>query len=213
MHHVIRRFAPLAVAVATTAVATVLPAPPTHAAPALFGPAALGVRFNPEGDPGQCGGRQGEQWHPNGEWTDEIVLDTDDRPGGCLLAFGLFDPQNQLGSASVRYAWTTLPGTGPGQCANQGDYRMPASSTARVFGPSIRIDTDSRPGGCILTFLVSDTPSVSLDIRYAGNGDVRQCGGALPNDQFTATPGHPVPLTVDTDNRPGGCRLQLRLNV
>ncbi|GGQ56210.1 hypothetical protein [Kitasatospora griseola] len=60
---------------------------------------------------------------------------------------------------------------------------------------------------------MADTPSVSLDIRYAGNGDVRQCGGALPNDRFTATPGHPVPLTVDTDNRPGGCRLQLRLNV
>ncbi|MER6361741.1 hypothetical protein [Kitasatospora sp. NPDC001527] len=34
-----------------------------------------------------------------------------------------------------------------------------------------------------------------------------------PERLFTASPGHPVALTVDTGNRPGGCRLQLRLNV
>ncbi|MEU9073808.1 hypothetical protein [Kitasatospora sp. NPDC048538] len=236
MHHVIRRLALLAAATATTAAVTVLPAwpaLPAHAAhrqsglaepgpaevaraalaPAEFGPAAFGIRFEPDGDPGQCSGRRGEQWHVNGEWSDEILLDTDDRPGGCLLSFGLFDPQNQLGSTSVRYAFQSAPGTAPGQCANQGDYRMPASPTARTFGPAIRIDTDSRPGGCTLTFLVSNTASTTLDIRYAGNGDVRQCGGALPNDLLTASPGQPVALAVDTDNRPGGCRLQLRLNI
>ncbi|MFJ8443106.1 hypothetical protein [Kitasatospora griseola] len=213
MHHLIRKFALLAVATATTTTAAVLPTPSTQAVPRLIGTTEFGVRFEPDGDPGQCGGRQGEQWHLNGEWSDQIQLDTDDRPGGCRLAFGIYDPQNQMRDASVRYAFQSAPGAGPGQCGNEGDYRIPTSSTARTFGPAIRIDTDSRPGGCTLTFLVSNTPSVTLDIRYAGDGDVRQCGGALPNDLFTASPGHPVALTVDTDNRPGGCRMQLRLNI
>lgn len=213
MHHIIRKLALLTAATATTATAAVLPAPPAHAAPRLFGPAEFGISFTPDGDPGQCGGRQGEQWHLNGDWSDEIRLDTDDRPGGCRLAFGIYDPQNQLGSASFRYAFQSSPGTAPGQCGNEGDYRIPTSSTARTFGPTIRIDTDSRQGGCTLTFLVSNTASATLDIRYSGDGDVSQCGGALPNDVHTASPGHPVALAVDTDNRPGGCRLQLRMNV
>ncbi|MFD8757262.1 hypothetical protein ACFV0O_40760 [Kitasatospora sp. NPDC059577] len=226
MHHVIRKLALLAAATTTTvttattttATATVLPTPATpaaqttHAAPRQSSPAEFGIRFEPDGDPGQCGGHRGEQWNLTGDWSDEIVLDTDDRPGGCLLAFGIFDPQNDLADASVRYAFQSTPGTAPGQCGNQGDYRIPATPNF-TFGPAIRIDTDSRPGGCTLTFLVSNTASVTLDIRYAGSGDVSQCGGALPNDLYTAYPGHPVPLTVDTDNRPGGCRLQLRLNL
>ncbi|MER7766897.1 hypothetical protein [Kitasatospora sp. NPDC096140] len=215
MRHVIRTtLALLTATTATTATAALLPAPTAHAVPRQPGAVAFGIRFDPDGDPAQCGGRQGDQWHVSGEWSDEIRLDTDDRPGGCRLAFGMFDPQNVLGSVSVRYAWQSAPGTGPGQCGNQGDYRIPTSTTDRTFGPAIRIDTDSRPGGCTLTFLVSNTEhAVTLDIRYAGDGDVTQCGGSLPNDQYTASPGHPVALAVDTDNRPGGCRLQLRLNT
>ncbi|MFJ7243291.1 hypothetical protein ACIQWA_01465 [Kitasatospora sp. NPDC098652] len=192
--------------------ATVAPVP-AHAQIRLFHPPELGIRFNPDGVPGQCGGRTGDQWAEERTWTDAIRFDTDSRPGGCQLAFGVYDPDGDLEGVSLTYELRSTPGGDPAQCGNQGTFRMPISKDARTFGPAVRIDTDSRPGGCNLTFAVPQIKQtyVALDIQYDPDGDPAQCHNT--GRRRAETDRGPVTIGIDTDDRPGGCRLQLRLTV
>ncbi|MER6218526.1 hypothetical protein ABT213_31375 [Streptomyces sp. NPDC001674] len=90
---------------------------------------------------------------------------------------------------------------------------MPIRRDARTFGPAIRIDTDARPGGCTLTFAVPaiSRTYVALDIQYDPDGDPGRCTNT--GYHWAETDRGPVTIGVDTDNRPGGCRLQLRLRI
>lgn len=213
MKRIARRLAVFAAAAATTAAATVLPAPHAQAQTRLFLPPEIGIRFNPDGDPGQCGGKTGDQWFTERNWTEAIRFDTDGRRGGCQLAFGIYDPDNDLQGVSLTYGFQATPGGDPAQCGNQGTHQMPIRSDARTFGPTIRIDTDNRPGGCNLTLAVPtiDRTYVKLDIQYDPDGDAGQCGNT--GYHWAETDRGPVTIGVDTDNRVGGCRLQLRLQL
>lgn len=210
MRRIAQRLAVIAVAVTAAATATVLPAPHAQATSRLFTPPEIGIRFNPDGDPGQCGGRTGDQWHSVRNWTDAIRLDTDGRRGGCQLAFGLYDPDGSLQGLSLTYGFAATSGGDPGQCGNQGVHRMPIRGDARAFGPSIRIDTDNRPGGCTLTFAIPTIRDYyALDIQYDADGAAGQCVNT--GYHWAETDRGPVTIGIDTDNRPGGCRLQIRL--
>ncbi|WP_030669134.1 hypothetical protein [Streptomyces sp. NRRL B-1347] len=170
----------------------------------------MGVQFYPDGDPGQCSGPQ-QQWTAAPDWTTPIRFDTDSRGGGCQLSFGIHDASNVLSGLSASYSWQVEPGSDAGQCGNQGTYALPITRF-RATGPNIRVDTDGRGGWCNLTFALAGRTDIALDVQYWADGDGGQCPGHLPRGQYrSATEGKPVTVSVDADNRPGGCQLELRL--
>ncbi|MER6411042.1 hypothetical protein [Streptomyces humidus] len=174
-------------------------------------PAEIGIQFNPDGDAGQCGGTTGQQWSSNPDFTRPIRIDTDNRSGGCQLAFGIYDPDNTLSGLSLSYRFQASPGGDAGQCGNPGTYQMPIQRF-RTFGPSVRIDTDNRAGWCNLAFTVSGRSDVVLDVQFYADGDGGQCVNALPAGQYqSAFAGAPVTVGIDADGRSGGCQLLLRL--
>lgn len=181
----------------------------SEAAPASV-PPQLGVQFNADGDAGQCGGTTGEQWTSSPGWTQAIRIDTDERSGGCQLAFGVHDPDSVLAGSSISYSLQPSSGGDAGQCGSyQGTYSMPILPIP-VFGQAVRIDTDGRPGWCNLTFTV--TGRIVLDVQFYPDGDAGQCPDALPAGQFrSAFVGTPVTVKIDADGRSGGCQLLLRL--
>ncbi|MEW2574011.1 hypothetical protein [Streptomyces sp. NPDC047070] len=181
----------------------------TEAAPRSAAP-QLGIQFNADGDAGQCGGRTGEQWAPSPDWTQPIRFDTDGRSGGCQLAFGVYDPDRALAGASISYSLQPSAGGDGGQCGNyQGTYAMPILPIP-VFGQTVRLDTDGRPGWCNLTFTV--TGNIVLDVQFYPDGDAGQCPDALPAGQYrSGFVGTPVTVKIDADGRSGGCEFLLRL--
>lgn len=212
-----RRLAVFGAATTAVAATAIFPSSQAQAQDRLLLPAEIGIRFNPDGDPGQCGGRTGDQWVTEGQWTDVIRFDTDARAGGCQLAFGVHDPDNLMQGVSMTYGWAATAGADPNQCGNQGVHRMPIRTDARTFGPAIRIDTDDRPGGCTLTFAVPtiSTSIVLFDFQYYADGNAAQCPNSLPQGDFRTVDADrgPASIGVDTDSRAGGCRLQVRLRL
>lgn len=167
----------------------------------------LGVLWVPTGDPGQCGGPQ-QQWAPISNWTVPIRVDTDNRPGGCRLAFGVQDSDNSLAGLMLFFAWS---GPDAGQCGQPNSYSIPISPSFS-FSTSVLDDTDNRPGGCNLSFFVFGRSDIGLDIQFWADGDASQCQGSLAPGQFyTAFQGNFITVGLDTDGRAGGCNLALRL--
>ncbi|MFF4365501.1 hypothetical protein [Streptomyces sp. NPDC001594] len=211
-----RRIAVFGSAAMTLLATAVLPSPHALAQDRLS-PAEIGIRFNPDGDPGQCGGRTGDQWAAETHWTDLIRFDTDGRRGGCQLAFGIFDPEGFMQNAGMTYEWRATPFSDPNQCGNQGEHRVPVRSDVRTFGPGIRIDTDDRMGGCELTFALQESgvTVVQLDFQYYADGNAGQCRNALPpgSTRTVMADRGPETIGIDTDSRPGGCTLRLRLRI
>lgn len=172
-------------------------------------PPGMGISFAPDGDAGQCG-NAGEQWVTSG-WTNPIRFDTDNRTGGCQLAFGISDPTLAVAGLVLTYGWHVSPGGDARQCGNQGDFQVPVTSY-RVFGPAIRVDSDDKSGWCNLTLTMSGRNDVALDVQFWPDGDAGQCVNYLPQGQYrTVLPGTPVTIGIDTDGRTGGCQFSLRL--
>jgi hypothetical protein len=168
----------------------------------------FGQSFLADGDAGQCNGAfMGTDFVNFGEFTKEIRIDTDDRPGGCLQSFAIVDTNNVL--AGLKLGVNFFP-DGQGQCDNPGPRTIPINKqvAGAQFSPAYRIDTGSRPGGCQLVFSVEGRNDVALDVIYIPDDDFSQCKNA---GVFTAVAGRPVQIGLDTDNRSGGCRLKLRL--
>ncbi|MFJ5551209.1 hypothetical protein [Streptomyces sp. NPDC093225] len=213
MKGITRRVLVLCAAAATVAAASVVPAPLAQARTRAFSAPQIGIQFSADGNAAQCGGRTGEQWEFDHDVTEAIRFDTDSRAGGCHLAFGIYDPDALLAGTSVTYTFKPTPGADPAQCGNPGTHQMPVQRTSRTFGPSIRIDTDNRPGGCDLTFALSSPIGMSIDVDYSSDGDRAQCGNARPFPGLFSPVDNSRAYTmrIDTDDRPGGCRLQLRL--
>jgi len=182
-----------------------------EAAQPLVAQPQIGISFTPTpNNQGQCGGPQ-SQWATAGSFSAPIWIDTDNRPGGCNLAFGVYDPAGLTGDLGISYTWVATPGAIQDQCGNQGSYDAPVTSF-KAFGPQILDDTDNRAGFCDLTFQVTGTSGYVLDIQFYPDGDSGQCQFGFPQGQWrTATPDLPVTIGLDTDNRPGGCNLALRL--
>ncbi|HEX6525781.1 MAG TPA: hypothetical protein VF070_38070 [Streptosporangiaceae bacterium] len=177
---------------------------------------SVGVEWfvTPGGDAGQCGNpTSASQFAVSPDWTSPIRIDTDSRAGGCELSFGIFDPSSLL-TGGVSYTWGVSPGGDGNQCKNQGTFAMPVNRQFESFGSIITDDTDNRPGWCNLTFTVSNGSNIGLDVQFFADpsGSDGQCVNALPQGSFeTAAAGAPVTIMTDTDDRPGGCWLSVRL--
>ena len=112
----------------------------------------LSIVFTPQGHIGQCkypGARVvpvvraladvAGVW-AKAPWADPIVIDTDDRVGGCVMEFQITGPETARSPVlDIRYA----ADGDPGQCPQAGDKVASLGHPAAMI-----IDTDSRPGGC-----------------------------------------------------------------
>ncbi|MET0136345.1 MAG: hypothetical protein ABW215_22400, partial [Kibdelosporangium sp.] len=171
----------------------------------------LGVSFVPDGDAGQCNG-PAQSWVTNPNPTNAIRLDTDSRPGGCQLAFGIGDIDGSLAGLNITYQLMPHVGSDSGQCgSNWGVNQMPVGSSFQ-FGPAVRVDSDGRSGWCDLTFAMSGRNDVVLEVQFYADGDGGQCVNATsPGVWRAVTTGLPYTVGIDTDGRAGGCYLSLRL--
>jgi len=170
------------------------------------------------GDANQCGGRKGDVvFSPFGRFGRKIVIDTDERGGGCIYGFGVVDTQNRLGGdLGMR-----LKFSGPSnQCSGTGsNIVVPTSDSFEdiKFSKDIVVDTDDDGGGCLLTISISD-PSASIDLQYPDNNQCSICTSSTGKcrdankSSATVTATRPIRLWIDADDRSGGCSLRLRPN-
>lgn len=173
-------------------------------------PTFLGVKLVDEGNNGQCVGSKDGSWTTNPNPTTSIRLDSDNRSGGCQLSFGIGDIDGSLAGLRVTYQLTPHVGSHSGQCGdNWGENDMPIGSSF-TFGPSVRVDSDSRPGWCDLTFRVSGRSDVVLEVLFKAENNTNQCLNASDGWQ-PVTAGLQLTIGIDTDGRAGGCGLSLRL--
>lgn len=173
-------------------------------------PSGIGISFVPDGDAVQCGGPT-QQWVTSPGWTTPIRFNTDNRTGGCQLAFGIRDTALEVAGLTLTYRWQVSPGGDAGQCGNQGVFQVPITSF-QVFGPMIRLDSDDRSGWCNLTFTISGRNDVELDIQLWPDGNAGRCVNYLPQGQYrTVRSGVPVTIGINADGRTGGCQFSLRL--
>jgi hypothetical protein len=190
------------------------------AAPRAAANPEMGIEWfpTPNAASAQCGSPTiADDWAAAPNWTAPILIDTDNRVGGCELAFGVYDPSQDLNGISIQYSWGVSPGGDAGQCDNPGTYPVPISEIEN-FSTLVTDDSDNRAGWCSLTFTVSGALAsggqFGLNIQFypTPDADAGQCNGYLPEgDYYTATPGSPVTIGLDTDGRGGGCELSLRL--
>jgi hypothetical protein len=161
------------------------------------------------GDPAQCRGAfHGEDRAALGNWTNEVRIDTDSRPGSCTQEFAILDPDEEL--KGLILSITFWADDDPGQCGNPGERIVPLSRDGGqlVYSRPMILDTDWRRGGCQQRFSISGRPDVALEVEFRADGDTGQCGRV---GRHRATEGQPVQLRIDTDDRPGGCRQRFRL--
>jgi hypothetical protein len=172
--------------------------------------AKLFVRFYPDEDSGQCLGPR-VQDAPLGSWTHPILINSDNRPGGCIQEFAVFDPHHELDG--VRVTIDVRPdGKMQNQCDNPGPRDIPVSTRLDTLGWSrpYRLDTDDTPDGCRQVFSVEGRSDVALDVDFRADGVVDQCRNT---GRHTASADHPVELRLDTDQRAGGCYQRFRLRL
>jgi hypothetical protein len=176
--------------------------------------AMLLVYYAGEEDPSQCNAlAYNRVAFPFGHFADQPMrIDTDNRPGGCTQQFVLYDPDDALPDLQITTQLAPQPGFDNGQCSNLGPQIIQHTQENMIqnmpWSAPIRIDTDDRPGACVQTFAIHGRPELGLDVLAEPDGDPGQC----PNNPTTAAiEGHPASIVLDTDSRPGGCRVNLRL--
>lgn len=114
----------------------------------------LSVIFTPQGHIGQCkypgtravpivGSIQEaiDAW-TRPPWREPILIDTDDRVGGCVLEFQISGPDS---ARSPVLDITYVSDGGPEQCPQAGEKFAALGHPAAMI-----IDTDGRPGGCLM---------------------------------------------------------------
>jgi len=163
-------------------------------------------------DAGQCyGGAHGVIITPAGTFSSPMFLDTDGRRGGCNYQIGIIDAQGELARHGFKLVMAFSANADAGQCGNIGTQEVPVSQSLDHirFTKPIFIDTDDRPGGCLLRWTLSGT-DVFLDVKFWSNLDAGQCGH---QGNHSIGGGQYVEIFLDMDNRPGGCFLSLRLRA
>lgn len=85
----------------------------------------------------------------------------------------------------------------------------------------IAVDTDSRDSGCDMQFGLNnaDGSLTGLNLNYWFNPPGPQCGGAANNAPISYVPAavffrffFMTPIFINTDNKPGGCELNLAIS-
>jgi hypothetical protein len=186
------------------------------AAPAAmaFSPPEIGIFFAGTQDGAQCGVNQGTFWAPAQTWTPPIRFDTDNRAGGCELSFALRDTAF-FSVPTLTYQWAQAGTSDPGQCGRRGLYTAPVNGDpeGQVMGPRILVDTDNRFGFCNLTLALSGSSAYQLDVQFWADGQ-DQCFNTAPQGQWhSVRAGQSLTLSIDTDGRPGGCQMAVRLST
>lgn len=156
----------------------------------------------------ECNGFNVSEGRGLGQWTSQVRLDTDSRPQGCWQKFGIYDPYGELSGLSLTVSFYGQGNpTSNGQCDNPGTYVVPVGSVLNWAGPW-GIDTTDAYGGCVQTFSISGRSDVALDVRFDADRHNGQCQNT---GLHTVTSLNPVSLTLDMDNRYGGCYQTFRL--
>jgi hypothetical protein len=197
---------------------------------AADGMSELGIRLRDDGGNGQCVTRDHRiqdytQWVSEGTWTEPLVIDTDDRSGGCELWFGTNNKDGSLTGLHLNYTFFQAPGPSTGECPSASDKPMAIPIFPFAFdfqfmqGSPIVIDTDTpRNSYCKLRFDMegSTRSDVALDVKYEFNGDGGQCqGGHLLDDgtdPYVVDVGHSLEIGLNTSNAGGACFLSFRMH-
>jgi hypothetical protein len=170
--------------------------------------------FATNGSARECGPMQGTQWAVAPNWTIPVRIDTSNRSGSCEFQLGIRDP-GLVRIPNFTYRWEPAGPSDAGQCGNrQGTFSIPVNGilTGGEFGTRIQMDTDNRFGFCNLTFDASGDGEYGLDVQFWADG-IGQCFNTAPPGFWrTVRPGAPLTIGIDTDSRPGGCQMSLRLS-
>ncbi|MCY1075710.1 hypothetical protein [Archangium lansingense] len=142
-----------------------------------------------------------------GEWTPQILIDADNRVGGCLQTFGITDPTNSLSGLNINLNfWSDGD---PGQCWFQSSKAIPIStSTSVIWRDYYVIDTGSSSGGCWQEFTLTGRTDIAFDIEFLATGNADQCNNF---GNYTIKNGESVRFRINTDGRAGGCTQRFRL--
>jgi hypothetical protein len=146
------------------------------------------------------------------EWTRNILIDADNRPGGCWLYWSLVDAENSLAPLQI-FVTYEYDGPDTGECASgRGRAEIPRSPNPQN-SRSILIDTDNRQSACRLTFEVVGRNDIELHIQFhPSDSDVEQCKNRLPQGQYhVAKVGQPAWIGVNTHSGDGGCNFSMRI--
>lgn len=211
-------------------VLTAAPLMVVTAGPAAAAGSEFGVKLRDDSNNGQCvtqghPGQEISQWVGEGTWTDPLVIDTDNRSGGCQLWFGTNNRDGSLTGLRLRYTFQYGAPGATGECPSASSQSVdvpiaPFPFDFRLFQTNpIVIDTDTtRNSYCDLTLdMVGSTRSdIALDVKYRWNGEGGQCHHAFPidapDDRFdTVTTSAPLTIGLDTTNGGGACFLSFRL--
>jgi hypothetical protein len=203
------------------------------AGPAAAAGSEFGVKLRDDSNNGQCvtdnhrGVQEFAQWVGEGMWTEPLVIDTDNRFGGCQLWFGTNNKDGSLTGLKLNYTFHYGAPGNTGECGPKASPQrveipvVPAPFDFRLFQTdAIVIDTDTtRNSYCDLTLdMVGSTRSdIALDVKYRFNDQGGQCHHAFPinapDDRFdTVTTSLPLTIGLDTTNAGGACFLSFRLH-
>lgn len=173
-------------------------------------PTFFGVKLIDESGNDQCRGPANGAWVKNPNETAPIRLDTDNRAGGCQLSFGIRDIDGSLAGLHITYQMMPHVGAHSGQCGENWAANEIPIRPSFSWGDPVRVDSDSRPGWCDLTFTVSGRDDVVLEVLWKAENNTNQCIDASDAWQPVVS-GLPLTIGIDTDGRAGGCGLSFRL--
>jgi hypothetical protein len=181
-------------------------------------------------------------WNWLTDWTTPMRLTTDWRSGGCDWKMGVVDSGNRFTGTELHLKWGPeqkavdylSPGSASDECANEGTFNVLVSHGVpsgpwmrRIVNPegktdnqeSLRIDTDTRPNACPLTFDVFSEPKnkiVEWNVRIYNPGihsDQAICGQASAAPEAPpriASVGHPVTFVLNMHDG-ASCEMTMRL--
>jgi hypothetical protein len=205
---------------------------------AAAGPEFL-ITLKDQANNGQCVSedhRNQQEWTQSvspDRWSEPLVIDTDNRPGGCELSFGTNNADGSLTGLVLNYTFEYAhpewgePAQRTGECPTASHSSdppavkripipvFPFAFPAPVFAPKIAIDTDTqRNNFCFLTFdMVGSTRSdIEFVVKWEYNGDGGQCGGGFllgtdPLQNRVKVGAEPVTIGLNTSNAGGACFL------
>ncbi len=167
--------------------------------------------FIDEGGNGQCGGATGVHCAPLGEWTPQMLIDTDNRSGGCRQKFMLQSECEVDLEICVDFSVNT--GGDGGQCKDQGVHCAGMNQWTTEIG----LDMDGRSGWCNQQFfVVGEGEHFTLFMDFIGDDGLDsagQCKVTGTSKAYSEYETGTAVIGLDTDNRPGGCFQRFMLNL
>jgi hypothetical protein len=167
--------------------------------------------FIDENGNGQCGGALGIHCVPLGEWTPQMLIDTDGKIGGCRQKFMLQSDCDV--DLEICVDFFVSPGGDGGQCKNQGVHCAGINQWTVEMG----LDMDGRGGWCNQQFFVlGESEHFTLFMDFIGDDGLDsagQCKVTGTSKAYSEYGTGTAIIGLDTDNRPGGCFQKFMLDL